>query len=612
MDDAAHAGLQTETRQAAGPAWLALLFLAPAALLFYARPGCPLQEPQEPRYAEIARQMQATDSLVVPVYHGTPYLDKPPLLYWLVMASYALFGVHDWAARLVPSTAGFLCVLIVYGWARQATNSRAALLGALCLCLSPRFVQLERLLTMDALLCLWVILAWAAAHAAVQHGLLSGRWWLASALASGLGLLSKGPVALVLVVMPVLVYQVLDRRSARPRLIPWLLYLTVALASAAPWFLAVQARCPEFAGYFFVHHHVDRFREPFDHGEPFWFYVPELLVGLFPWTLLPVLTLLRRKPAEASGCHAFAATDREQKSSHSHRESMHGVHDCTCFRGRLYAAPAGAVSAKAWHPAWHWPLRGDVLFYLLSCGWTLLFFSLAGCKRPAYILPALPPLALALGCYLDTLLPRQSLRFAVGDWFRGHSTWAVRATALLLLAALAGSLAALARGLVRPEIGIVLAAGTGGVLGGLLVLLRYRRPVLSWGLCGIVAVAVMFAVLHAFLPAYARQYSLRGLVRRHVSAERLPVASYPRRWDSISFYLQRDDVRAYTPERRTALIADLQQVERTLVFVKGERWLTDFLDHLPSSLEFVPHGRQGYVRVGIVRRREAISEKRGR
>src|SRR5262245_4991505 len=90
------------------PAALWLLLFAGAALLFFTRLSAPLQEPQESRYAEIPRQMLAEGRWVVPVLHGQPYLDKPPLLYWLIMACYATFGVHDWAARLVPCGASFL------------------------------------------------------------------------------------------------------------------------------------------------------------------------------------------------------------------------------------------------------------------------------------------------------------------------------------------------------------------------------------------------------------------------------------------------------------------------------------------------------------------------
>ncbi|HZT81402.1 MAG TPA: hypothetical protein VFA26_14325, partial [Gemmataceae bacterium] len=96
--------------------WLVLA--AAAALLFFGRLGTPLQEPQEARYAEIPRQMLASGSWLVPVLHGRPYLDKPPLLYWLVMGCYRLLGVHDWAARLVPGAAGFLTVCALAAWMR--------------------------------------------------------------------------------------------------------------------------------------------------------------------------------------------------------------------------------------------------------------------------------------------------------------------------------------------------------------------------------------------------------------------------------------------------------------------------------------------------------------
>src|SRR5207244_11245729 len=86
------------------------LLLVLTALLFFSRLGCPLQEPEEPRYAEIPRQMLASGSFTVPTLHGLRYYDQPPLLYWLVMASYTAFGVHDWAARLVQVTAAFCAV----------------------------------------------------------------------------------------------------------------------------------------------------------------------------------------------------------------------------------------------------------------------------------------------------------------------------------------------------------------------------------------------------------------------------------------------------------------------------------------------------------------------
>src|SRR5262249_28517147 len=121
--------------------WEPGLFAA-AALLLFSTLHCPLQEPEETRYAEIPRQMLAQGSWLVPVLHGQAYYDKPPLLYWLVMASYRIFGVHDWSARLVSSGIGFLGIAVVYGWGRAVGSRRLALVGGFILCLSGRFLYL--------------------------------------------------------------------------------------------------------------------------------------------------------------------------------------------------------------------------------------------------------------------------------------------------------------------------------------------------------------------------------------------------------------------------------------------------------------------------------------
>src|SRR5262249_61460083 len=89
------------------------------------------------RYAELPRQMLAADRWVVRVLHGQDYLDKPPLFYWLVMGGYRLFGVHEWAARLVAGLVGVLTVAVVYSWSRRVLGPGAGLAAALVLCLCP-------------------------------------------------------------------------------------------------------------------------------------------------------------------------------------------------------------------------------------------------------------------------------------------------------------------------------------------------------------------------------------------------------------------------------------------------------------------------------------------
>jgi dolichol-phosphate mannosyltransferase len=527
-----------------------------AALLLFGNLRCPLLEPQEARYAEIPRQMLVQGCFTVPILHGQPYYDKPPLLYWLVMGCYTLFGVHDWAARLVPCGAAFLTVLLTYLWAKRTIGSRAAFAAAVVLCLSARFVYFGRMLTMDSLLCLWVIAGLATAQVALHASRLRWGWWLLSAGACGLGLLTKGPVTLALVTVPVLAYPFLNPHAARPGWRAWLLYAAVAVGVACPWYASAAIADPGFVDYFVWRHNVLRYVAPFDHEEPFWFYLPGLLLGMLPWTLvLP----------------AFLK-----------------------FLGRRSAA----VTAR--RPA-------ALGFFLLALAWCLAFYSAAGCKRAGYILPAMPLLALALGCYLDAALPRR--RAAGGLTLPSLSRLAHRATLLVLAVGIGGSLLAVSAGLQRPASGLTLAGLAAVAFGAVLRYGRGRPAPVSWGLCGAATFALLLAASQEVLPGYARKFSVRGQVRPQ--AERgadphLPVVCYPHRWDSVSFYLGRNDVRAYAPERRAQLIADLRAQPETLVFIKSDRSLDELLHDLPPSLEFVPQGKSEIVTVGVVRpRREA-------
>jgi hypothetical protein len=332
--------------------WSALLFflLLPACLL-YPCLSFYLFEPDEGRYAEIPREMLERGEWIVPYLHGQAYLDKPPLLYWLVMGSYRLLGVHDWAARLVPALALHICVLLTYLLGHRSIGERAAFWGALALTLAPGFMSMGRLLLLDGVLTALVLLAVLSSFEAVRRGGFAWRWWIVAALACGLGILAKGPVALVLVVPPLWLHCRLTGKKVRPSRRAWAAFAVIALAVALPWYVAVCARAPQFASHFLWEHNVVRFLTPFDHQRPIWFYGPVLLLGLLPASLLLI----------------------------------------PFMRFLLSADPNLAMQRCR-------PLG----FMLLTGGWCVLFFSMSGCKLPTYILPAFPPLCLGLGCYIAT------------------------------------------------------------------------------------------------------------------------------------------------------------------------------------------------------------------
>lgn len=535
-----------------GLAWAPLLLvMAVAALLFFCRLGTPLLEPEEARYAEIPRQMLAEGRLVVPVLHGQDYLDKPPLLYWLVMASFRLFGPHDWAARLVPGLAGWLTVLAAYLWARRTAGERAAFLGAMVLCLSARFVYLERLLTMNGPLALFVTAAMACAHTALTGPTRQRGLFALAGLFAGLGLLTKGPVALVLPAVPLLLISRLDPRVVRPKVGTWLLALGVALLVAAPWYVAVSAARPEFGSYFFWRHNVVRYVRPFDHAGPVWEYVPGLLLGLLPWTLL--LPTMSR------------------------------------FLTRLSARKAARRPAA-------------LGFFLLTFVWMFAFFSLAGSKRPAYVVSALPPLALAVGCYLDAAVPRRRLADVWAALRTFRSELAYRTAVAALLTGVVAGLAAALVPVPKPERALLVALGSGIGLGAMLH--RRVRGRTSWAVAGAACFAVLLAGFHELLPGYARKFSLRVTVHQEAwraTDENLAIVCYPQHWDSVSFYTGRP-VSAFGRENRAAMVDSLLANGRSLLFVRTAE-IGDVRAALPAELEFVEHRRDGSVTVGEVRPR---------
>jgi 4-amino-4-deoxy-L-arabinose transferase-like glycosyltransferase len=327
-------------------AWL--LLIIPGVLL-YPCLSFYLFEPDEGRYAQIPREMLERGEWTVPHLQGEPYLDKPPLLYWLVMVVFRVFGVHDWTARLVPALAVHGCIVMTYVFGRRLLGERSALCGALTLTLAPAFVGLGRLHLLDGVLACFVTLSIFSAWEAIRRSQFRWSWWSVSAVACALGILTKGPVA-VLLLMPPLWLQRRLGISAAP--ITWRAvagFASLVLLIAAPWYVAVCVRLPEFGAYFLWEHNVVRFLMPFAHKQPVWFYLPVLAAGLLPATLFVVP-----------------------------------------FVRFLLSGQDDARRARC-------PNLG---FLLLAGGWCILFFSLSDCKLATYILPAFPFLTLAFGAFL--------------------------------------------------------------------------------------------------------------------------------------------------------------------------------------------------------------------
>jgi len=324
----------------------ALLVLFLPAVLLYPAMNFYLLEPDEGRYAQIPREMLQSGNYIVPTLMGEPYLDKPPLFYWLVTLSYRLFGVNETAARLVPAICVHLTILAVYWLGRRSVGERAAFWAAFLLGVSPGFIGVARFLILDGLLTFCVTTSILCGYEAVRTGTFRRKWWIIAAVFSGLGFLTKGPISEVLFFPPMIAFAWLTRSTARVKWYDVLLFAGIVVGVNLPWYIAIDLKQPGFAGYFFWEHNVLRFARAFDHLQPVWYYAPVMLFGFLPGTLLFIPYV---------------------------RSVLRGD-------GRTRSLAGG--------------------FWLVTGLWCLAFFSISSSKLPTYILPAYAPLCLALGDFI--------------------------------------------------------------------------------------------------------------------------------------------------------------------------------------------------------------------
>jgi 4-amino-4-deoxy-L-arabinose transferase-like glycosyltransferase len=299
------------TRSAPILRWLIL------ALLWFGPLNTPhLFEPDEGRYAEIPREMVVSGDWVTPRLDGIKYFEKPALQYWVTAAAFTVFGQHAWTARLWSALSAYLGLLLTFALARRLYDVRTAQLAVIVQASSLLYLGLARITTLDMSLCFSLQLAMCAlVLLAQQRAQGQGEKAPASASAPGwhlpvllgvgiaLAVLSKGLVGILIPAAVAGIYFLWRRDWSLPlRAQPWWSLLAL-LVLAAPWFLVVSLRNPEFAHFFFVVQHFQRYLSTagFDRYQPAWFFIPVLLLGTLPWTTLLPGALRRAWQAARQG-----------------------------------------------------------------------------------------------------------------------------------------------------------------------------------------------------------------------------------------------------------------------------------------------------------------------
>jgi 4-amino-4-deoxy-L-arabinose transferase-like glycosyltransferase len=244
----------------------------------------------EPRYAQVAREMLARHDWITPTLGSKPWLEKPVLYYWEAMIAYSVFGVSDWAARLPSAMNAMLMVVAIYLFLRRFRPG-FQLDGALMTASAAGVIGFARAASMDMPLAATFTIAMLAWYAWHESG--RDRYLALFYIFTGLGMLAKGPVAPFLAVAIIVLFALAKGEYRLIRRTLWVPGILLFCGVTLPWYVAVQIRNPGFFRVFILEHNLARFgTNLYHHKEPFWYYLPVVLFGLLPWTIFVVSALV--------------------------------------------------------------------------------------------------------------------------------------------------------------------------------------------------------------------------------------------------------------------------------------------------------------------------------
>jgi 4-amino-4-deoxy-L-arabinose transferase-like glycosyltransferase len=450
--------------------------LALALALFHTT-EIPLIDRDEGRYAEAAREILASGDWLVPRVFGVPYLEKPPLFYWLTAVACRLVGVDELGARLVSALAAAFGVLATGLFARRMFGPRAGLASAAILATSGLYFVLARVAVTDMLFSVLVAGSLLTYFLAETEGRSYAPFWLLAAAAT----LTKGPVAPVLCGLVALGHLAVrgSWQSLRVRRfwVGLLLYLMVVL----PWFALIELRYPSFLHFYVYKEHVLRVAGD-EHREAFYWYLPWLLAGFLPWTpvLLAALPAIRRRTEEDS--------------------------------------PAGAAA------------RFAVIWAVI----VFVFFSVPRGKLAPYILPVFPALAILLGAALARVMDAAAVTGRAMPRAFGFVGAALLLAPVGLPIGLRLSPVAISPGLVAVAVAVALAAGAATLRSAR----RKDWQPLAAVAGSIAALQCIAAVVAAPITQYFTARPVVEILRGQLGPDD-QVALYTGYFPSMLFYLQR-------------------------------------------------------------------------
>lgn len=262
-----------------------LLLVLSGCLYFFQLDKMALTDPDETFYAQTAKEMVQKGEWLTPYLYGKPQFEKPIFFYWLVEVSYKAFGINEFAARFPSALFGFLGLVAIYLLGRLLFNNRAGILSAIALATNLEYIILANACVTDMVLSTCMLLGVLFFF----YGQIKKKdyFYILSAAAFGLSVLTKGPIFILLAGGTIFLYLILVREFALIKKFKTILLSTaVFLAVALPWYIIMyKLHANTFMDEFFGFHNVTRFLSP-EHkiGSQYYYNIPILFGGFFPWS----------------------------------------------------------------------------------------------------------------------------------------------------------------------------------------------------------------------------------------------------------------------------------------------------------------------------------------
>ena len=335
----------------------------------------PLLEPDEGRYAEIAREMLETGDYINPHLNYVKYFEKPPLFYWLTAWSLNIFGQNERAVRMVSSLSGFLTFLLIIGLGKRLFHARTGVIAGWIYLTSALPLAMARLPIIDGLFSLFLTATWGAWWLGYKASMVRTRqgWHLMAWACLGFATMTKGLAAIALTGGIVFIFLLLRRDWPALKQMVWWPGLLIFLIISLPWHATAYMQTPEFAHFYFVVQHFGRLVGT-EHVKPFWFFFALFPFSMFPWGLFlfPIVW------------NAVCRGIRFIRTSQSFQVS------------NLFKIPFFASKTDIQQN----PKNETFLFLVVWILVVLGLFSVSRSKLIPYILPACPATALLLAEYL--------------------------------------------------------------------------------------------------------------------------------------------------------------------------------------------------------------------